>query len=310
MPVIPMRFSRLPLLFLVAAGCVSLCGCWGKGEEKLPKIGRASLIDCGGKLLRIPPPPEMIRSDGIHKEWDRILAKSLPPEQQLLGYYTTFEDRLMIERQSPPASDRDCTLHIRTKDIDRDHSSWGLGGLENDIDDEIDQVTKDLANQFALILAAGADIDIDPELETPPGAKGALLGWFGETRHSFGYSVAIEVPTGEGATAGSVSLVTSTVVALVSGRMISFQATSVENGEKKGRQWAEKTASTWSELAVSANVAYKPPSWIWRGIKLLLFVALIYGLFRGGRRLIQLKRELDKEVAEEKRRDAARIEQD
>lgn len=309
MPSPPMELTRFCMIVLISASCGLLSGCWGDGNDELPKIGRASLIECGDKQLKIPPPPEMIRSDGIHGGWDNVLTESLPPEQKLLGYYTTFEDRLKIARQEPPAADRDCILHIREKDIDRNNSSWGLSSLEDDIDDEIDQVTKDLARQFSILLTAENDLEEGEKPEATSEGEAALLGWFGETDHSFGYSILTEVGKGEGATATTISIVTSTVVALVNGRMLSFQVNTLE-GEEAGRAWAEKTASIWSQLAISANEEYEPPSWIWRGIKLLILGALVYGAIRGSRYLLQIKRQLEEEVKEDERREAARIDND
>ena len=156
MPLPPLHPSRLLPITLVTITCASLCACGNRNDNGLPKIGRASEIDCGGKLLIIPPPPDMIRSDGIHPAWDEKLAASLPSKQKLLGFYCTFEDRVRIERQAPPASDRDCVLHIREADINRNVTSWGLGSLEDDIDDEIDQVLKDVGMQLAKTLSAGS----------------------------------------------------------------------------------------------------------------------------------------------------------
>ena len=316
MPLPPLHPSRLLPITLVTITCAVLGGCGRKNDDGLPKIGRASEIDCGGKLLIMPPPPDMIRSDGIHSEWDSKLANSLPPKQKLLGFYATSEDRVRIERQAPPASDRDCILHVRDVDIDRNVTSWGLGSLEDDIDDEIDQVLKDVGMQLAKTLSAGSvGEDDDDKAEAgadaaPPAAlpakpsNASLLGWFGETKHSFGYTIGLNIDKGEGGTARTLPMVTSTVVALVNGRMLSFQATSSEGGEA-ARAWTEKTATTWSRLAIGANKEYDAPSWIWRGIKLALLVALIIGIVRGTRYLIRMKKQVEEEVKEEERREAA-----
>lgn len=96
----PLPPPLLPIT-LVTISCAVLCSCGRKNDDRLPKIGRASEITCGGKLLIIPPPPDMVRSDGIHPAWDDKLATSLPPKQKLLGFYCTFEDRVRIERQAP-----------------------------------------------------------------------------------------------------------------------------------------------------------------------------------------------------------------
>jgi hypothetical protein len=313
MPLPPLHPSRLLPITLVTITCASLCACGNRNDNGLPKIGRASEIDCGGKLLIIPPPPDMIRSDGIHPAWDEKLAASLPSKQKLLGFYCTFEDRVRIERQAPPASDRDCVLHIREADINRNVTSWGLGSLEDDIDDEIDQVLKDVGMQLAKTLSAGslredededADVEVSPEALSASPGNASLLGWFGETKHSFGYTIGLDIVRGEGGTARTLPMVTSTAVALVNGRMLSFQATSSEGGEA-ARIWTEKTATTWSHLAIAANKEYDAPSWIWRGIKIVLLVALLIGIVRGTRYLIRMKKQVQEEVKEEERREAA-----
>ncbi|MEZ5329752.1 MAG: hypothetical protein R3F19_32285 [Verrucomicrobiales bacterium] len=292
---------------LLTIACTVVCGCGRQSGDKLPKIGRASEILCGGKLLIIPPPPDMIRSDGIHPAWDDTVAASLPPKEKLLAYYSTFEDRVRIERQAPPASDRDCILRIREADLDRNVTSWGLGGLEDDIDDDMELVLKDVGTQLAKLLSAGSTPEVDSSGETAAfassttAANASLLGWFGNTKHSFGYTIGLDLKKGDGST---LPMVSSTSVALVNGRMLSFQATTSEGGDA-ARAWAENTAFTWSSLAVTANKEYNAPSWIWRGIKLALLIALIIGLVRGTRYLIRMKKQVQEEVKEDERREAA-----
>lgn len=272
-------------------------------------------------MLIMPPPPGMIRSDGIYPGWDAAIASSLPSEHRLLAYYSTFEDRVRIERQLPPISTRDCLLQLRIEDEKRNVSPFGLRRIRSKIEDSIEDGV--LTNQIAAQVAQSVNTSISAEKtkddvvdaadatnanDTAPAAEPAvsasagnarMLGWFGKTKHSFGYSVATDVSAAD----QTVTLVTSTVVAAVNGRVLQFQTTASQENEED-RQWAEETALLWSRVAISANREYNGISWFWLAVGLALLATAGYWGMRCFKFLMRMRNEVNSELKEIAEREA------
>jgi hypothetical protein len=270
--------ARVALVLLAPMVC-AVTGC--QEEIELPKVGGASLVKSGDKTLTIPPPLEMIRSDGIYTGWDTAMASALPKSHRLVAAYTTHEDRRLIERGEYPVFLRGCVLQVKTADEERDVGYSEFGGIKGEIKDEIQTMTRGIVAQLVKHM-----VQVAPE-STATASNAKMLGSFEESKTSFGFTVSTDIEL----TSGKETVVAAVVVAAVNGRVLTFLALSAYEDEAD-RQWTEDTARLWCLLARTANPEYEGfrlGKWVIRFcIALILVSPILWGIYALFRRLKRL----------------------
>ncbi|WP_395716743.1 hypothetical protein [Prosthecobacter sp.] len=240
-----MQPARLLVIFVFAA--VHLC----HAETVKPQARDDDSV--GGRMIKLPPPTGFQRIDGLNPEKDRLLESMLAASNR---YLARFEP-----------------LQANAADASRSFNAQVLRSLENrEIGDRTfaemkQQTKKELDQARATIEAEIAKLKGKAEkaMQDATGADAALsvsdlavLGYFGETPNSLGFTMAMNVEARAGDNTNKLKGVIASMIVPVNGRLIYLYA-NADFKSQADRQWAEKAVTDWRDAVLAANPRVEGP---------------------------------------------------
>lgn len=240
-----MQSTRQYLVFLFAA--VQLC------HADTTKPQSRDDVSIGGRMIKLPPPSGFERFDGLNEEKDRLVESMLAASNRYLARYEP--------------------LKTNTADAGRSFNAQVLRSLENrEIGDRTfaemkQQTKKELDQARASVEAEIAKVKGKAEkaMQDATGADAALsvsdlavLGYFGETSNSLGFTMAMNVAAKAGESAIKVKGVIASMIVPVNGRLIYLYA-NADFKSDADRLWAEKAVTEWRDAVLAANPRVEGP---------------------------------------------------
>jgi hypothetical protein len=240
-----MQPARLLVIFVFAA--VHLC------HAETVKPQAIDDVSVGGRMIKLPPPTGFQRIDGLNPEKDRVVESLLAASNR---YLARFEP-----------------LQANAADAGRSFNAQVLRSLENrEIGDRTfaemkQQTKKELDQARATIEAEITKVKGKAEkaMQDATGADAALsvsdlavLGYFGETPNSLGFTMAMNVEARAGDNANKLKGVIASMIVPINGRLVYLYANADFKSEAD-RQWAEKAVTGWRDAVLAANPRVEGP---------------------------------------------------
>ncbi len=243
-----------------------ICANWIVLVSGYPEFAEAqqaveTSVAVGGRAIVFPTPHGFVRSDGISAEWDSAVTAMLPATNRLLVAFSTYEEVEGIRKQQPSGTARNFNCQIvrnvesqeigeRTFAQVRSGARAELEKMKSQLDDQVKRVVQEgnqrLSDQF------GVDVALTI-------SDSAMLGFFEETPTSLGFTMAMNVGSGNEAGAKPDRWVVAAIMVPVNGRLINLYANS-PYGDDEDRIWAEQAVAAWRDAVVNANPRIAGPA--------------------------------------------------
>jgi hypothetical protein len=216
-----------------------------------PDAPQPAQMDVGGRPITMPPPQGFVRCDGIHSEWDKVMASMLPATNRMLATYGTPEDHAALQAGRAPGYDKNFNVQVMLKLENQEIGSRAFRQLRNEMKGELDKLSATIDEQLKKQIATGnkkisAEYGVDDAMQI---SNTVVLGNFEDSETSYGFTMAMKVQAGGQEES---RLVVAALMTPVNGRLLTFYATGPFKGEAD-RQWAETSVAAWRDTVVAAN---------------------------------------------------------
>lgn len=236
-----------------------VCASWIVLVSGSPEVAEAQRpenvsVTVGGRAIVFPAPHGFVRCDGISAEWDAAETAMLPATNRRLVAFSTPEEVAAIRNQQPSGTTKSFNCQIvrnverqeigeRTFEQVRNGARAEVEKMKSRLDDQIKRLVQEgnqrLSDQFG----------VDAALTI---SDSAILGFFEETPTSLGFTMAMNVSSGNEAGTKPDRWVVAAIMVPVNGRLINLYANSPYGGEED-RIWAEQAVAAWRDAVVNAN---------------------------------------------------------
>lgn len=256
------RTRRVPpiataLVWLVCLGVLS-------AQDDLPAPADSPVeVDVGGRKIRLPVPEGAKRIDGIDPEADRVTAAMLPASNRFLA---RFE---LTGGAGGDGERRDFNAQALRSLENQEIGTGTFADMKQGLKAELDKAGDAIREELAKIPGRAEDalrdvFDVDAALSV---TDSAVVGYFGDSPTSLGFTMVANVVTSVGDETAEVKVVAAAMMVPVNGRLIYLYANSAYESDGD-RQWAEQSVTAWRDAVVAANpqVAGPPGRPLSRGV--------------------------------------------
>jgi len=240
-----MQLTRLCLVFLFAA--VQLCHA---DATRPPTRDDASV---GGRTIKLPPPPGFERIDGLNADKDQLVESMLAASNRYLARFEPI-------KTNAADTDRNFNAQVLRSLENREIGDRTFSELKQQTKKELDQAKATVETEIAKVKGKA-----EKAMQDATGADAALsvsdlavLGYFGETTNSLGFTMAMNVAAKAGDNAIKVKGVIASMIVPVNGRLIYLYA-NADFKSDADRQWAEKAVTEWRDAVLAANPRVEGP---------------------------------------------------
>lgn len=206
----------------------------------------------GGRAIRLPAPGGFERIDGVNIEDDRSVAAMLPATNRYLARYGAPKTRAADEGRSFNAQ---VLRNVESREI----GSRTFGQLKQQTKGEIEQAEETLRQELAK--ATGKEAKALPNSTVADAlsvSEVVVLGWFTETPHSLGFTVAMNGAEKAGDPSAKNKVVSATMIVPVNGRLIYLYANADFKSEAD-RKWTEQAVTAWRDAILAVNPRVEGP---------------------------------------------------
>lgn len=240
-----MQLTRLCLVFLFTA--VQLC------HADAARPSSRDDVSIGGRMIKLPPPPGFERIDGLNEEKDRLVESMLPASNRYLARFEPL-------KTNTADTGRNFNAQVLRSLESREIGERTFSEMKQQTMKEIEQVRATVETEIAKVRGKA-----EQAMQDATGADAALsvsdlamLGYFGETPNSLGFTMAMNVAAKTGDNAVKVKGVIASMIVPVNGRLIYLYANADFKSDAE-RKWAEKAVTGWRDAVLAANPRVEGP---------------------------------------------------
>ncbi len=222
-------------------------------SQETSKPASRDEVVVGGRIIKLPPPPGFERIDRLEPDKDRLVESVLPASNRYLARFEplktgaadtgrSFNAQVMRSLESREIGDRTfAEMKQQTK--------TELDQAQETIRQEITKATGKAEKAMQDATNADAALSVSDV---------AVLGYFGETPNSLGFTLAMNVAAKTSDNALKVKGVIASMIVPVNGRLIYLYA-NADFKSAADRQWAEQAVTAWRDAVVAANPRVEGP---------------------------------------------------
>jgi len=241
----PQTFLRRVLPIATALFCH---GGLSAQDESPPATDSTVEVEVGGRMIRLPLPEGTLRIDGINPEADRVTAAMLPESNRFLARFER------VDGAGGDGERRDFNAQalrsLENQEIGTATFSSMKQGLKAELDKAGDAIREEVAKIPGRAEDALRDVfDVDAALSV---TDSAVLGYFGDSPTSLGFTMVAKVVTTVGDETAEGKVVAAAMMVPVNGRLIYLYANSAFESDAD-RKWAEQAVTAWRDAVVAAN---------------------------------------------------------
>lgn len=235
----------MPAMPHIAVFCVLVLASHG-GEVTKP--APREHVDVGGRRLKLPTPAGFERIDGLNPGKDQVMEAMLPATNRYLARYEPLKD------SATPDAGRSFSAQVLRSLEAREIGDRTFAEMKQQTKTELDQARAGIEAEFAKLKGKA-----EKAMKDATGADAALsvsdlavLGYFGETSNSLGFTLAMNVAAKAGGNTSKGKDVIASMIVPVNGRLIYLYSNAGYKSEVD-RQWAEKAVTEWRDAVLAAN---------------------------------------------------------
>lgn len=222
-------------------------------------VPRHATVEVGGRSIVLPFPEGFDRIDGRDPEADRLANTTLPAANR---YLARFDLSATANLQTRIANvGRDFSVQVLRSLENREIGERTFAEFKQQTQAELDKMKATIGQELEKQLGTaskrmGDELGVDAALSV---SDVAILGCFGDSPSSLGFTMALKVAAKVGSQSNSAKRVIASMIVPINGRLVYLYA----NGDLKSpddRQSVEKAVTDWRDAVLAANPRIEGPA--------------------------------------------------